>query len=217
MPAQLNYLDWTLPGRQRKAELAEEYGIPVWVMEPLGGGSLASPLKKTALRCTGCVRRKAFRPGRLRFLQSLPNVVVTLSGMSNLTRCGTISVPLRREAAVCRRDGCSAVDCGGDDQKRPALYGMPLLDVSLSAESRCSMLLDLYNELRISYRRRFIAPMASKVCGETAGGMYPGCEAANKSVRSRLRSQKRWRIFSAMLRTMVIKMTVPPECDKISA
>ena len=39
---QLNYLDWTFQGAKEKAELAEEYGIPVWVMEPLRGGSLAS-------------------------------------------------------------------------------------------------------------------------------------------------------------------------------
>ena len=39
---QLNYLDWTFQDAKAKVELLSEYGIPVWVMEPLRGGKLAS-------------------------------------------------------------------------------------------------------------------------------------------------------------------------------
>ena len=35
---QLNYLDWTFQGAKEKAELAEEYGIPVWVLKKSDGG-----------------------------------------------------------------------------------------------------------------------------------------------------------------------------------
>ena len=69
-----------------KVALLEEYHIPVWVMEPLRGGKLASlPAEHekilTALRPEEKVPAWAFR-----FLQTLPSVVMTLSGMSNMNQ-----------------------------------------------------------------------------------------------------------------------------------
>ena len=39
---QINYLDWSFQDAKEKAELLKKYNIPVWVMEPLRGGRLAS-------------------------------------------------------------------------------------------------------------------------------------------------------------------------------
>ena len=39
---QLNYLDWTFQDAKSKVELLKEYHLPVWVMEPVRGGKLAS-------------------------------------------------------------------------------------------------------------------------------------------------------------------------------
>jgi hypothetical protein len=81
---QLNYLDWTLQEAKEKVELLEEYHIPVWVMEPLRGGKLA------ALTDEQMAPLQALRPDEkapawaFRFIQALPSVAVTLSGMSNL-------------------------------------------------------------------------------------------------------------------------------------
>ncbi len=80
---QLNYLDYSFQDARAKMELLKEYQIPVWVMEPLRGGKLAAlkPEEEAAL--------KELRPQEsipawaFRFIQSLPEVVVTLSGMSN--------------------------------------------------------------------------------------------------------------------------------------
>jgi len=54
---QLNWLDWEFQDAKNKVELLGEYGIPVWVMEPLRGGALAhlTPERETALL--------ALRPG----------------------------------------------------------------------------------------------------------------------------------------------------------
>lgn len=81
---QLNWLDWTFQGAQKKVELLKEHNIPVWVMEPVRGGKLAKledadEAKLTALRPDEKIPAWAFR-----FIQSVPEVVVTLSGMSNL-------------------------------------------------------------------------------------------------------------------------------------
>ena len=39
---QLNWIDWTFQNAKEKAALLTKYQIPVWVMEPLRGGKLAS-------------------------------------------------------------------------------------------------------------------------------------------------------------------------------
>ena len=78
---QLNYLDWTLQDAKEKYELLTQYGIPVWVMEPVRGGKLANfqDPRLTALRPDCTIASWGFR-----FLQALPNVKMILSGMSNM-------------------------------------------------------------------------------------------------------------------------------------
>lgn len=80
---QLNYVDWSFQNAKAKVELLKEHNIPVWVMEPLRGGKLASlPEKETEIL-------KSMRPDEevpawaFRFLQSIPEVTMVLSGMSN--------------------------------------------------------------------------------------------------------------------------------------
>lgn len=81
---QLNYLDWDFQDAKRKVELLNQWNIPVWVMEPLRGGKLASLAPEDEAKL------KALRPDEglpawaFRYLQSIPSVVVTLSGMSNM-------------------------------------------------------------------------------------------------------------------------------------
>ena len=81
---QLNWLDWSFQDAKAKVELLKEYGIPVWVMEPLRGGRLAS------LSETDAATLKALRPDEgipawaFRFLQTIPEVKVVLSGMSSM-------------------------------------------------------------------------------------------------------------------------------------
>ena len=80
---QLNYLDWTFQNGKEKVELLDKAGIPVWVMEPLRGGKLAS------LAAEDEAKLKALRPDEeiyewaFRFLLSVPSIKVILSGMSN--------------------------------------------------------------------------------------------------------------------------------------
>lgn len=80
---QLNYLDWSFQDAKAKAELIQSFHLPIWVMEPLRGGKLAklsaeNEEKLTSLRPDEGVPAWAFR-----FLQSIPGITVTLSGMSN--------------------------------------------------------------------------------------------------------------------------------------
>lgn len=80
---QINYLDWSFQDAKGKVELLKQHNIPVWVMEPLRGGRLAK--LDDALE----QQLKELRPDEgipawaFRFLQSIPEVTMILSGMSN--------------------------------------------------------------------------------------------------------------------------------------
>jgi len=81
---QINYLDWTLQKAGEFYDILTKHNIPVIAMEPVRGGKLANPgEKETAML-------KAVRPDdtpaawAFRFLQSLPNMPVILSGMTTM-------------------------------------------------------------------------------------------------------------------------------------
>ena len=80
---QLNWIDYHFQEADKKIELLRKWNIPVWVMEPLRGGKLAklSPDNENKLRE---LRRVETVPAwAFRFLQSIPEVTMILSGMSN--------------------------------------------------------------------------------------------------------------------------------------
>lgn len=82
---QLNYLDWTFQEGKEKVELLREWGIPIWVMEPLRGGQLANKVPEEDAAALAALRPHETLPAwAFRFLQTVPNVTVTLSGMSSL-------------------------------------------------------------------------------------------------------------------------------------
>lgn len=81
---QLNYLDWSFQDAKGKVELLTSYHIPVWVMEPLRGGKLAKLSEKEEKMLKNLRPDDGIPAWAFRFLQTLPEVVVTLSGMSDL-------------------------------------------------------------------------------------------------------------------------------------
>lgn len=81
---ELNYYDWTFQDAKGTVEMLDKWNIPVWVMEPVRGGQLATlPEEATA-------KLKAARPNEdvpawaFRFLQGIKSVTMILSGMSNM-------------------------------------------------------------------------------------------------------------------------------------
>jgi len=81
---QHNYIDATLQDGEKKYNLITKHGLSVIIMEPVRGGKLANPGE----RATAIL--KAARPDAspaswaFRYLQSLPNAAVILSGMSTV-------------------------------------------------------------------------------------------------------------------------------------
>lgn len=80
---QLNYLDWSFQGAKEKVELLREYSIPIWVMEPLRGGRLASLSSEDEGRLKALRGDENIPAWAFRFLQSIDGVTMVLSGMSN--------------------------------------------------------------------------------------------------------------------------------------
>lgn len=80
---QLNYLDWSFQDAKAKIELLKQYQIPVWVMEPLRGGQLASLDLKQEQQLKKLRPEEGIPAWAFRFLQTIPEVTVTLSGMSD--------------------------------------------------------------------------------------------------------------------------------------
>lgn len=80
---QLNYLDWEFQNAKQKVELLDQWNIPVWVMEPLRGGKLASLTPEDEEKLKALRPEEGIPAWAFRYLQSLPSVKVILSGMSN--------------------------------------------------------------------------------------------------------------------------------------
>ena len=80
---QINYIDWDFQKVKEKVELLGKYNIPVWVMEPLRGGKLANLPEEYAKQLAALRPDEKVPAWAFRFLQSIPSVTVTLSGMSN--------------------------------------------------------------------------------------------------------------------------------------
>ena len=83
---QINYADWEDGEVQSRRcyEVAQKYGKPVIVMEPVRGGSLASEKAVCAPLLKEADPEASLASWALRFVASLPGVAMILSGMSNL-------------------------------------------------------------------------------------------------------------------------------------
>ncbi len=160
---QLNYLDWEFQDAKAKVELLKEYEIPLWVMEPLRGGALASLSEEAEAKLKALRPEEEIPAWAFQFLQSLPQTVVTLSGMSNFEQMKANIATFSEEKPLSDQEMDALLEIA--DEKIKSI-GLPCTKCSYCV-SHCPQgleiprLLELYNEHRSTeHTLSFIAPMA---------------------------------------------------------
>ena len=81
---QLNYIDTEMQAGMKGYALAEKLGIPLVIMEPIKGGSLANLPEDITNAFANVTPGASPASFALRYIASLPNVKVILSGMSTM-------------------------------------------------------------------------------------------------------------------------------------
>ena len=158
---QLNYVDWDFQDAKAKMELLRSRDIPCWVMEPVRGGRLANLSESES----AVLRR--MRPDEdsvawaFRFLQSVPEVTVILSGASSMEQ-------MRQNIAICEEDR----PLDGKEMENLLALGRSMVDAKAAPCTACKYcisycpkgidiprMIELYNE-HVFTGGGFIAPMA---------------------------------------------------------
>lgn len=157
---QLNYVDWTFQEAKGKVDLLKEYQIPIWVMEPVRGGKLAK-LPEDAEKKLKEIRPEETIPAwAFRFLQTIPEVVVTLSGMSNCEQLKDNIQTFKEEKPLSKQEWeeLLAVADGMLSRRLPCTACRYCVS-HCPQELDIPRLVELYNEHRFT-GGGFIAPMA---------------------------------------------------------
>ena len=199
---QLNYLDYSFQNAKAKVELLASRNIPVWVMEPLRGGKLAKladadEKKLKALRPDEGIPAWAFR-----FLQSLPEVVVTLSGMSDLAQVKDNINTYKTDKPLSDAEHKALAEIADGMVKKSALPCTACRYCTSHCPKGLAIpeLIGLYNEHRFT-GGGFIAPM---VLGTYAKEKLPsacvGCRSCEKVCPQQIKISEMMKDFTERLK-----------------
>lgn len=201
---QLNYMDWEFQHAKEKAALLEQYGIPVWVMEPLRGGKLASVSPENAQKLKE-MRPDETVPGwAFRFLQAIPSVTVVLSGMSNMAQLQENLAVFAEDAPLNEQEQAALLQMAANSLKKGTLP----CTACRYCVSHCPMelnipeLISLYNEHKVTteYGLAFIAPMAlSAYPEEKKPSACIGCRSCETVCPQQIKISEMMSEFAAML------------------
>lgn len=81
---QLNYLDWDFQNAKKQYNIVKEYGVPIIVMEPVRGGTLANLSDESRQILKEAKPEDSIASWAIRYAGSKDYVLTVLSGMSNL-------------------------------------------------------------------------------------------------------------------------------------
>lgn len=198
---QLNYLDYHFQDAKAKMELLRAYGIPVWVMEPLRGGKLAALSKEDTANLKELRPQEKIPAWAFRFLQTLPEVTVVLSGMSDFEQLTENVATYEEEKPLNEAEMNTILAIAQEMVSKTALP----CTACRYCVSHCPKKLDipallaLYNEHSVT-GGGFIAPMAlSALPQEKWPGACIGCKSCENVCPQQLKISEAMADFAAKL------------------
>ena len=159
---EINYFDYKFQNAKGKVELLDQWNIPVWVMEPVRGGQLASLSQEATSKLKTARPDESVVSWAFRFLQSFPSIKMTLSGMSNMNQLKE-NIETYNENKPLNEKEMDLILGIADDMIRKTTVpctGCHYCVSKCPKELDIPFLLKLYNEAMVAGSGDFIAPMA---------------------------------------------------------
>ena len=159
---ELNYFDYSFQNAKGKAELLGKWGIPIWVMEPVRGGQLASLPADAEKKLKEARPDEGIPAWAFRFLQSIEGVTMILSGMSNMDQVKDNIKTFETDKPLNEDEMKLVLGVADEMIKRTTVpctgchYCVPHCPKGLDIP----LLLKLYNEAMVAGSGDFIAQMA---------------------------------------------------------
>lgn len=198
---QLNWLDWDFQDAKGKVDLLKEYHLPIWVMEPLRGGRLASLPEKYAEKLQSLRPEETVPAWAFRFLQSIPEVTMILSGMSSYGQLQDNIETFREKKPLSEEETAVLLSVSKE------MLGKKTLPCTAChyCVSHCPkgldipMLLELYNEHTFT-EGGFIAPMAmAAVPPEKRPKACIGCRSCEEVCPQQIKISEAMAEFACLL------------------
>ena len=199
---ELNYFDYRFQDAKGKVELLDEWNIPVWVMEPVRGGQLAELSPEAADKLKQARPDEDIPAWAFRFLQSIPSVTVTLSGMSNMEQ---LKANISTYAESRPLDEAEMQLILGIADEMISKTSVPCTGCHYCV-SKCPKGLDIpfllkqYNEAMVAGAGEFIAPMAlSSIAKEKQPECCINCHSCEKVCPQTIKIPEELKKFAAKM------------------
>lgn len=180
---ELNYFDYIFQNAKGKVELLNERNIPIWVMEPVRGGQLASLPAEFEEKLKEARPDEKVPAWAFRFIQSVPGVAVTLSGMSDMQQLkdNIASYEERRPLSEKEMELLLGIAEAMIAKTTVPCTGCHYCVSHCPKKLDIPFLLKLYNEAMVAGSGDFIAPMAlASVDADKQPENCIGCHSCSK-------------------------------------
>lgn len=198
---QLNYMDWHFQNAKEKAELVQKAGIPIWVMEPLRGGKLASVSEHMERELHAMRPEEQVPAWAFRFLQSIPGVTMVLSGMSDMEQLKENIAVWQEDKPLTKEEFDRLIELMDEETKKA---GLPCTACHYCT-SHCPKelpipeLISLYNEHKIT-GGGFLAPMAvGSMPEEKRPASCVGCKSCEQVCPQQIKISEMMTDFTNMI------------------
>ena len=195
---QLNYVDWKLQNAEKKVEILRKAGLPIWVMEPVRGGKLASFAEETEAEMYALRPDESCTAWAFRWLQSVPKPTMILSGMSNLQQMEDNLKTFSGEKPLNAAELAVLEKIAKDMQGRIPCTGCRYCCAGCPVGLNIPMILSMANELQVSSSMNLMMRYSALGDGKRAadciacGQCREACPQKMAKFAERISTQKTW-------------------------